>query len=116
MIKILLADDNLEIRSAIRLLLQTRLDIEVIFEARDMQHVLAQVEDALPNWIILDWELPGRPTQNRISVLRAMVPDLKIIIVNTRPEMAKQVLQAGADAFVCRTDPPTKLLEILKNT
>ena len=43
--RILLADDNSDLRSALRLFLETRLDFELIVEARDMEHVLAQVED-----------------------------------------------------------------------
>ena len=114
MVRILLADDNPEIRSALRLLLETRLDLEVITEARDMEHVLAQVEDTHPDLIILDWELPGRPTRERVSVLRALVPGLKIFIINTQPEIQQQVLAEGADAFICKTDPPVKLLEVLQ--
>lgn len=114
MLKILLADDNPEIRSALRLLVETRLDISVTYEARDMDHVLAHVEDSHPDCIILDWELPGRPLRGRISVLRTLVSDLKVIIINTRPELEKQVLEEGADAFVCKTDPPSKLLAVLQ--
>lgn len=114
MTQILLADDSAEIRSALRLLLETRLDLELINEARDMQHVLAQVEDSQPAYIILDWNLPGRPTRERVSVLRALVPDIKIIVINTRPELREQVLSEGADAFICKTDPATKLLEVLQ--
>jgi DNA-binding NarL/FixJ family response regulator len=114
MFRILLADDRSEIRSALRLLLETRLDLELISEARDMEHVLAQVEDSRPACIILDWELPGRPMYERISVLRAMIHDLKIIVVNTRPELRDQILSEGADAFICKTDPPTKILEALQ--
>ena len=40
--RILLADDNPGLRSALRLLLETRLELELISEARDMEHVLAQ--------------------------------------------------------------------------
>jgi DNA-binding NarL/FixJ family response regulator len=114
MVRILLADDNPEICSALRLLLETRLDLDVITEARDMDHVLAQVEDAHPDLIILDWELPGRPTRERISVLRALVPNLKVVVINTRPELMQRVLTEGADAFVCKTDPPSKLLDAIQ--
>jgi DNA-binding NarL/FixJ family response regulator len=114
MIRILLADESAKIRSALRLLLETRLDLELISEARDMQHVLAQVEDSHPACIILDWNLPGRPTRERVSVLRALVPDIKIIVMNTSPELRQQVLSEGADAFICKTDPPVKLLEVLQ--
>jgi DNA-binding NarL/FixJ family response regulator len=111
MIRILLADDNAEIRSALRLLLDTRFDLEVITEARDMEHVLAQVEDAHPDCVILDWDLPGRPTRERISVLRTLVPDLKVIVINSRPETEPLAKIEGADAFICKTDPPGKLLK-----
>jgi len=114
MIRILLADDKPEILSSLRLLLETRLDLELITEARDMEHVLAQVEDSLPDAIIMDWDLPGRPTRERISVLRALVPEIKIIVVNTRPELRNQVLSEGADAFICKTDPPQILLEAIQ--
>jgi DNA-binding NarL/FixJ family response regulator len=79
-----------------------------------MQHVLAQVEDSHPACIILDWNLPGRPTRERISVLRALIPDIKIIVMNTSPELRQQVLNDGANAFICKTDPPSKLLEAIQ--
>ncbi len=113
--RILLADDSAEIRSALRLLIETRLDLELITEARDMEHVLAQVEDTHPDLIILDWELPGRPTRERVSVLRALVPGLKVIVINTRAELRQQVLAEGADAFICKTDPPSMLLSAIQN-
>jgi DNA-binding NarL/FixJ family response regulator len=113
--KILLADDNPIIQSALRLLVETRLDFTLTYEARDMDHVLAQVEDMRPDCIILDWELPGRPTRERISVLRTLVSELKVVIINSRPEIEPQVLAEGADAFVCKTDPPSKLLDTLRS-
>lgn len=114
MSRILLADDSIEIRSALRLLLETRLDLEWINEARDMEHVLAQVEDTKPSCIILDWNLPGRPIRERISILRTLVPTIKIIVINTNPELRQQVLDEGVDAFICKTDPPLQLLEALQ--
>ena len=114
MVRILLADDHPDLRSALRLLLETRLDYELIIEARDMEHVLAQVEDSRPDCVILDGELPGRPIRERISVLRTMVPELKVIVISARPESRGQVLAEGADAFVCKFDPPHILLDALK--
>jgi DNA-binding NarL/FixJ family response regulator len=114
MIRILLTDGSPEIRSALRLLLEKRLDLELITEARDMDHVLAQVEDAHPDLIILDLELPGHPTRERISVLRALAPKLKVIVINTRPELMPQVIAEGADAFICKKDPPDRLVDSIQ--
>jgi DNA-binding NarL/FixJ family response regulator len=112
--QILLADDNHDLLSALRLLLETRFELKLIVEARDMEHVLAQVEDSRPDCLILDWELPGRPIRERISVLRTMMPGLKIIVTSTQPESRQGALLEGADAFVCKSDPPAKILEVIQ--
>jgi len=109
--RVLLADDNPDLRSALRLLLETRLGLELIVEARDMEHVLAQVEDSRPDCIILDWELPGRPTCKRVPVLRALVPSLKIIASSARPESKQSALDGGADLFICKSEEPRLILE-----
>ena len=112
--RILLADDNPDLRSALRLLLETRLDLTLITEARDMEHVLAQVEDTRPDCIILDWELPGRPKRERVQVLRTLVPGLKIIVTSARPEARAEALSEGADEFAGKSDPPFQILEAMR--
>lgn len=109
--RILLADDNPGLRSALRLLLETRLKFELIVEARDMEHVLAQVEDARPDCILLDWELPGRPTRERIPILQILVPHLKVIAFSSRPEAKQEALAAGAEAFFSKNEPPIIILD-----
>jgi DNA-binding NarL/FixJ family response regulator len=113
--RILLADDNAELRSALRLLLETRLDLQLVVEARDMEHVLAQVEDSTPDCVILDWELPGRPTRGRVSVLRTLLPGLKVIITSARPEVAGEAWMEGADAFISKIESPLKILTVIQN-
>ena len=114
MTQILLADDNSDLRSALRLLLETRFEFNLIIEARDMEHVLAQVEDMHPDCLIFDWELPGRPIRERITVLRTLMPGLKIIITSSHPESKEEVLSEGADEFISKSDPPVKILEAVK--
>ncbi len=115
MTQILLADDNPDLRSALRLLLETRLNLKLITEASDMEHVLAQTEDMRPDCIILDWELPGRPLRERIGVLRALVPGMKIIITSTRPESRQEALYEGADAFADKADSPLQILDAMRD-
>lgn len=112
--KILLADDNTGLRSALRLLLETRLGLELITEARDMEHVLAQVEDSRPDCIVLDWELPGRPTRERVSVLRTLVPGLKVIALSARPESKSDAVTEGVDAFFCKSESPDQILKFIQ--
>jgi DNA-binding NarL/FixJ family response regulator len=112
--RILLADDNADLRSALSLMLKTRLGFEVITEARDMEHVLAQVEDSHPDCIILDWELPGRPIRQRVTVLRTLVPGLKVIVISARPESKTEADLEKVDAFLCKTESPDQILKIIQ--
>jgi len=112
--RILLADQNSSLRSALRLLLRTRFGLESILEASDMEHVLAQVEDSRPDCLILDWELAGQPTRQRVSVLQALVPGLKVIALSMRPESKQAALEEGVDAFICKTESPVVILDEIR--
>ncbi len=112
--RVLLADDNSDLRSALRLLLEKRLDDSLIVEAPDMGQVLAQAEDARPDCIVLDWELPGRPRRERIQVLRTLVPGTHIVVTSARPEAREEALAGGADEFAAKSDSPTAILDAIR--
>ena len=109
--RILLADDNLALHSALRLLLEIRFGAPLIDEAYDMEHVLAQVEVSQPDCIVLDWELPGQPARERVKLLRALVPGLIVIVASANPDSKKEALEENVDAYIDKGDAP---LEIIK--
>ncbi|HSL45770.1 MAG TPA: response regulator transcription factor [Anaerolineales bacterium] len=114
MTRILLADNNPDLRSALRLLLKTRFGLEFIFDASDMEGILAQLEDAHPDCVILDWELPGCPQGERIPLLRSRLPGLKVIALSLRPESETSARESGVEAFVCKTEPPSVILNAIQ--
>lgn len=85
-----------------------------ITEAHNMEQVLAQVEDACPECIVLDWELPGRPKRDRIRVLRTLVPAMHIVVMSARPEAREEAVAAGADQFAAKTDAPAAILDAIR--
>ena len=111
-LRILLADDNRDSRSALALLLETRLDATIVGEALTMESLLEQVTLTHPDVVLLDWELPGKPTADRLLLLRSFMPETRVIVVSARPEAAVQATEA--DAFVNKTDPPERILAVLK--
>ncbi len=113
--QILLADDNPDLRSALRLVLETRLNLGMITEAGDMERVLAQAEDTRPDCLVLDWELPGRPRSGRLRVLRALVPGIRIIVTSARPESREEAMAEGADGFADKADSPLLILDAMRN-
>jgi DNA-binding NarL/FixJ family response regulator len=112
--RFLLADDNSDLRSALRLLLETRLNGPLVFEAADQAALIDQVIAHEPDCLILDWELRGFSESDHLSALRDLLPDLKIIVISARPEAAEVALAAHADIFICKTDPPSEILAAIQ--
>lgn len=112
MTRILLADDNKNSRSALALLLETRLGANIVGEACTMESLLEQAALTRPDVVFLDWELPGKPETDRVVVLRSVAPGARVIVFSARPESASQAVEA--DAFVNKTDPPETVLSVVK--
>ncbi len=114
--RILIADDNYEIRSALRLLIEQEPGMTVITEAVDAPTLLASVAATQPDLILVDRNLlgstPGQP--NPIEVLREADSKAAIVFMSSRPEDRPAALADGADSFVCKADEPGKLLAVLR--
>lgn len=117
----LLADDNREIRGALGLLLGELAGTEVV-EASDMAEALkacvGRNPAAGPELMLLDWELPAGSFRRAdkaafVASLREAAPNSYLVAMSARPEARDESLRAGCDAFVSRTDPPDKLVELI---
>ncbi|MBL7200561.1 MAG: response regulator transcription factor [Anaerolineae bacterium] len=108
--RILLADSQPRVRFALRVLLEQQPGVEVVGEAADASSLLARLKETTPDLLLLGWELPGLALLDSLSALRGCCPDLRVIALSGQPEARRAALDAGADMFVSKTDPPRKLL------
>lgn len=112
--RVVLADDQAKVRSALRLLLEHQPDLEILGEAVNTTGLLDWVKAAHPDLVLLDWELPGLPAADLLPQLRAHQPNLQVIALSGRPEAGQAALEAGADAFVSKGDPPEVLVAAIE--
>lgn len=121
--RVLLADDQSQVRSALRLLLEQEPELSIVGEVATAGELLTQIEETCPDVVLLDWELPGLRTadpstssgQRPLTALRTLCPHLLVIALSGRPEACQAALAAGADAFVSKGDPPERLLAAVDN-
>jgi CheY-like chemotaxis protein len=122
--RILIADDNSELRAALRLLL-AELGEHDIVEAADWAGLLTALPAELlssgrnaGSLLLLDWELPtGDFSQNDRFALLATIRQTgpcRIIAMSARPEGGDESLRAGCDDFISRTDPPDRLVGLVR--
>jgi DNA-binding NarL/FixJ family response regulator len=112
--RILLADDNPAIRSALTLLLETRLNVQIVGVADSTEALLPVVTRLHPDLVILDWELVGRPEKDLVAQLRALSPSLKVVLTSSRPEVALQAQAVQADSYVCKSQPPEQVVHVIQ--
>jgi len=113
-IRILLADDDPALRSALSLLLETRLHASIVAESYSMENLLDSLKRHHPDIVILDWDLPGKPKIDRIAFLHRAYPALKVVVIGSQPELAEQSLALHADAYISKSEPPEQMVEMLQ--
>ena len=111
--RILIADDQAKVRSALLLLLRHEPCVRVIGEAQNITQALTLTRAERPDLILLDWELTLQSDASAIAALRNIQPNLLVIALSGQPDARGAALQAGANAFVSKGDPPEELLAAL---
>ncbi|MEJ2209592.1 MAG: response regulator [Anaerolineae bacterium] len=112
--RIIVADDQAKVRSALRLALEQEPGIEILGEAVDSTGLLDWVKAVCPDLVLFDWELPGLPPTALLPLLHYYCPDLKMVALSSQPQTRPTALAAGADDFVSKVDPPEQLLAALQ--
>lgn len=101
MTRVLVVDDEPQIRKALKVNLEAR-DYEVLLAA-DGEEALVLAADAHPDVVLLDLGLPGVDGMGVIAGLRGWT-DVPIIVLSVRGEETDKVaaLDAGADDYVSK--------------
>jgi DNA-binding NarL/FixJ family response regulator len=110
--RVLIIDDQPQVRSALRLLLRERLGVTAVGEAGDLAQALELIGVEQPDLVLLDWELPARGGAAEVLAnLRTAHPGLAVIALSTRPGVRQAALAAGADGFVSKGEPPERVVD-----
>src|SRR5580765_3940490 len=83
---IVLADDHTVMRNALRLLLDAEPGFEVVAEAGDADAAVRYVRGHKPAVLILDLNMPGRPSLEAIPDIHEASPDTEIVVLTMQNE------------------------------
>lgn len=101
MIRVLIADDEAMIRSALAALLRLEADIEVVAECGDGDEAVAEALRAQPDVCLLDLEMPGLDGVEVAARLTRALPTRCIVITrHARPGVLRRALAAGVSGFL----------------
>jgi two-component system response regulator DesR len=115
-IRILLADDQALVRSALAALLELEDDFEVVAQVGRGDEVVAAARDQHPDVALLDIEMPGLDGLAAAAALSQEVPTCRVIIVTTfgRPGYLRRAMESGALGFVVKDAPAEQLADAIR--
>ena len=113
--RILLADDQDKVRSALRLVIDQEPDFKVVGEVADPDQLLITIEKCQPDLLLLDWELLPHGKRAFLKSLVNRFPRLYVIAMSACIMSQQEAIAAGAYAFISKVDPVEKFISSLQN-
>ncbi|MBW0254193.1 response regulator transcription factor [Cellulomonas sp. PS-H5] len=115
MIRVLIADDEDMIRTALAALLRLEPDLDVVAECASGAEALAVAERARPDVCLLDLEMPGIDGIDTAARLARTVPTRCLVVTrHARPGVLRRALQAGVDGFLPKSRPAQDVAEVIR--
>jgi len=114
--RILIADDNPQVRSAVRQLLSAQADWEVCGEASSGPQTIAKVQELKPDLVLLDVSMPVLDGFATARAIRGENSQTKILIVSHSEvsELLPAALEAGANACLDKAQIGRELIGTIR--
>ena len=110
---IVLADDHVIVRSALRALLEADAEFEVVAEAGDAEEAVRKVLAYKPAVIVLDLSMPGGSSLTAIPRMLQASPATAVVVLTMEdePRFAREAFRAGALGFVLKESADAELID-----
>jgi DNA-binding NarL/FixJ family response regulator len=115
-IRVLLADGQSLFRDALKVVLETQADFEVVGEAADGMHAVAEAERTNPDVAVVDADLPNGDGVRTTRLIVDRLAGCRVLFLCKDEDDRGLIscLEAGATGFVTKASPIGELIEIAR--
>lgn len=113
MIKLLIVDDHVVVRSGLMMLLNGKNNIEVIGEASEGDEAIKKAQELRPDVVLMDLSMPhGKDGLTATQELHQLMPDVSILILTMHDdeEYLFRAIHAGASGYILKNAPHEELI------
>ncbi|HEY2647161.1 MAG TPA: response regulator transcription factor [Candidatus Acidoferrales bacterium] len=110
---VLIVDDSQPVRAVIRDFLETRTDWNIAGEAQDGADAIQKAIKLKPDLILLDFLMPTMNGMETASVLKKMMPDVRIVVFTMFDQALGETLRSavGVDLVLPKPEGLTSLVK-----
>ncbi len=115
-IRVLIADDDALVRSALAMMLAGTEDIRVVAEVADGSEVASAVDAFRPDVVLMDIRMPRMDGLAATELVRARDDAPHVIVLTTfdADDHVLRALRAGASGFLLKDTPPPEILKAVR--
>ena len=114
--RVLLAEDQVLVRTALATLLDMEPDMAVVAQVGRGDCVLAAAREVRPDVAVVDIEMPGRDGLAVAADLAEELPGCRVVILTVfgRPGYLRRALAAGVGGFLLKDTPAAELAAVIR--
>ncbi|MET7639018.1 response regulator transcription factor [Streptomyces sp. NPDC005438] len=117
-LRLLVADDERLVRTALRALLGAEEDLEVVGEATTGAEALGLARSLCPDVVLMDVRMPGvdgiQATRQLLATMGERAPRVLVVTTFENDSFVYEALRAGAQGFVLKRATPEELLRAVR--
>jgi DNA-binding NarL/FixJ family response regulator len=115
--RVLIVDDHPMTREGLIHLINHQPDLTVCCEARSAAEALDGALETKPDLVLADFALPDKNGLELIKDLKAVRPDLPVLIISMHEESlyADRVLRAGGRGYISKEEGGGKLMQAIRH-
>lgn len=116
MIKLLIYEDNAQLREGLTMLIDGSEGFSVLAAFKNCSNVVYEVKTYRPDVILMDIDMPGVNGLEGLKLIRETNPDVKVLMLTVFDDHQNifQALQNGANGYILKKTPPARLLEYIQ--
>ena len=116
MIRVIVFDDNKNVRDAMQLLIEFTDGFEFCGAFENCKQLSTKIATIQPDVVVMDIDMPGLDGIEAVKIIHSEFPKVQVLMLTSFDDDEKvfNAILAGAGGYVLKNTPPAKIIESIR--